>query len=143
MMVVVEPEDGLGVEVEECQVLILWMKHSILTFRCMPTVCSAQPTFFFSRCYQSLLIQLNLKLHPTAVAEEEVMLVNLQLQILNHILQTVLQTGGEVEVSVVEVEDILKRIFGIDIVILGLELLRTVVVVVVVEGLKNYSRTPL
>ena len=55
MIVVVEPEDGLGVEVEveECQVLIVWMKHSILTFRCMPTVCSAQPTFFFFRCYHS------------------------------------------------------------------------------------------
>ena len=50
MMVVVEPEVGLGVEVEveECEILILWMKHSISTFRCMPTVCSAQSTFFFS-----------------------------------------------------------------------------------------------
>jgi hypothetical protein len=41
MMVVVEPEDGLGVEVEEYHVLrlILWIKHSILTFRWLPTVC--------------------------------------------------------------------------------------------------------
>ena len=52
MVVVVELEDRLGVEVEveveEYQVLalILWMKHSMLTFRCMPTVCSAQHTFF-------------------------------------------------------------------------------------------------
>ena len=58
MMVVVErlePEDGLRVEVEveEYQVPIWWMKHSILTFRCMPTVCSAQPYFFFFRCYHS------------------------------------------------------------------------------------------
>ena len=103
MIVVIELEDGLGVEVEVLG-LILWMKHSMLTFRCMPTVSSAQHTLFFKK---SLFIQLNLNLHLTAVAEEEeVMLVNHQLQILNRILQT----GDEVEVSVVEVEveDILK-----------------------------------
>ena len=73
----------------------------------MPTVCSAQPYFFFFPLLsQSLFIQLDLKLHPMAVAEEEgVILVNHQLQILNHILRT----GDEVEGSVVEVEeDILK-----------------------------------
>ena len=47
MVAVVELVDGLEVEVEEYQ-LILWMNHSMLTFRCMPTVCSAQHTFFFS-----------------------------------------------------------------------------------------------
>ena len=47
-MVVVELEEGVGVEVEEYQ-RILWMKHSMLTFRCMPTVCSAQQYFFFFR----------------------------------------------------------------------------------------------
>ena len=66
---------------------------------------------------------------------------NHQLRILNHTLQT----GGEVEVSVVEVEvevvDILKLNFEIDILILGLELPRTFVVVV--EGLKNYDWMPL
>jgi hypothetical protein len=80
-----------------------------------------------------------------AAEEEEVILVKHQLQILNHILQT----GDEVEgVSAVEggveVEEILKLLsFGIDTLILELELLRTFVVVVVVEALKNYDRMPL
>jgi hypothetical protein len=72
------------------------------------------------------------------VAEE--VLVNHQLQILNRILHT----GDEVEVFVVEVEDVLKRIFEIDIEILGLELLRMVVVVAVVEeGLQDHDWMPL
>jgi hypothetical protein len=45
VVVVVELEDGLEVEVEDYQLLGL-MKHSMLTFRCMPTVCSAQTSFF-------------------------------------------------------------------------------------------------
>ena len=144
MMVVVEPEVGLGVgvEVEDYQV-ILWMKHSMLTFRCMLTVCSAQHTFFFFLS-SLLFIQLNLKLNHTAVEEEEVVH---QFQILNRILQTVLQVGDEVvEASVVEVEveDFLKRQIGVDTVKLGLELLQMLVVVVVaVEGLKDYDRMPL
>lgn len=52
IMVVVEVEDGLEVEVEveayQFLGLFLWMKHSMLTFRCMPTVRSAQHSFFFS-----------------------------------------------------------------------------------------------
>lgn len=147
MVAVVELVDGLEVEVEEYQ-LILWMNHSMLTFRCMPTVCSAQHTFFFLQPSLSLFIQLNLNHHLMVVAEEEEeevmsVLVKHQLQILNHILQT----GDEViGVSVVEVgdEDILKSILQIDILILGLELLQTFVVVVVVEGFnKDYDQMPL
>ena len=53
IIVIVEAEDGgveveVEVEVEECLGLILWMKHLTSTFRCMPTVRSAQPTFFFA-----------------------------------------------------------------------------------------------
>ena len=75
------------------------------------------------------------------MAEEAVMLVNHHHQILNRILQS----GDEAEVLVVEVEVevILKWIFGIDTLTFGLELLRTSVVVVVVEVLKDYDRMPL
>ena len=110
MVAVVELVDGLEVEVEEYQ-LILWMNHSMLTFRCMPTVCSAQHTFFLLPPSLSQFIQLNLNHHHlmVVVAEEEVKSVVLakhQLQILNHILQI----GDEVEVFVVEdeVEDLKK-----------------------------------
>ena len=136
MMVAVELGDELGDEVEEYQLLglILWMKHSMSTFRCMRTVCSAQHTFFFLVII--VVIQLDLNLLLTELAEEEVMLVNHQLQILNRILQS----GDEVEVSVVEDEvgDILKGNLGIDILTLGLELLQTFVVVL--EGLKGYDQ---
>lgn len=45
-MVVVELVDGLEVEVEEYPQLMLWMNLSMLTFRSMLMVCSAQHTFF-------------------------------------------------------------------------------------------------
>jgi hypothetical protein len=108
----VEAEDGgvevveVEVEVEECQGLILWMKHSISTFRCMPTVRSAQLIFFFFGVVITP-IQLILQLHLTGLAEE-VILVKYHNQILSLLLQTVLQTGDEAEVFVVEVEDILR-----------------------------------
>jgi hypothetical protein len=49
-VVALEVEEGAVVEeeVEEYQNLISWMKHWILTFRCMPTVRSAQKILFFT-----------------------------------------------------------------------------------------------
>lgn len=46
VVVVVELVDGLEVEVEEYPQLMLWMNLSMLTFRSMLMVCSAQHTFF-------------------------------------------------------------------------------------------------
>lgn len=133
--VVVLEEEGEVVEeeVEEYQNLISWMKHWILTFRCMPTVRSAQKILFFYPCYHFHgTIQLIWKLLTVLV---EIMLVIYQTQFPRRRMRV--QTGDEEEVPVVEVGEDINNL-GADTVTLGLELLQTIVIVI--EELKNYDR---
>ena len=129
----VEAAEVVGVEeeVEELKFLIFWMMHSILIFRYMPTVRSAQRLVII--LIDRNHFQLILKQHPTAVAEAT--LIKLQTQIPGRVLQI----EDEVEVSVVGVEDTLRCILGIDIMNMELELLRRMVIVAV-EDPENWER---